>query len=132
MLGAAVVSAGLTVLSFVEINQSVHDPSFEAYRLAVGQNDVRATDVCDEAGTGKRYGLSDANFRDVRSACSTGQTFEVLQYVFLGTAVVTGGLATFLLLGGDDAHETERKPQAVTLLPSVGLRQIALHASLRF
>ena len=130
LLGAAVVSAGLTVLSFVEIDQSVHDPSFEKYRLAVGQNDVRATDVCDEASTGKRYGLSDANFREVRSACNTGQTFEVLQYVFLGTAVVTGGLATFLLLGGSD--DAEDKPQAITLVPSVGLRQVALHASLHF
>ncbi|MEY4577128.1 MAG: hypothetical protein RL701_1831 [Pseudomonadota bacterium] len=128
LLGGAAISLGLTVLSFVQIDRAEHNDNFESYRVAVGQNNTGAKDVCDEASGGKRYGLTDSSFRDVRRACSTGQTFEILQYVFLGSAVVTGGLATFLLLGSDGEQPTK----SVSLRPNFGRSSASLTATLQF
>ena len=96
LAGLAVASAAMAVVSFVQVDSASHDAQFENYRLAVGQSNSQARDVCDEASAGRQYGLSDANFKDVKSACSRGGTFEVLQFVFIGGAVVSAGVSALL------------------------------------
>lgn len=132
LLGGTAVSVGLTVLSFVQIDRAEHNRNFENYRVAVGQNSTSAKDVCDEASTGKRYGLSDTSFRDVRRSCNAGGTFEILQYVFLGSAVVTGGLATFLLLGDDSEHAQATGTKSITLRPTFTRSGMSVTARMRF
>ncbi|MET0386265.1 MAG: hypothetical protein ABW321_09925 [Polyangiales bacterium] len=132
LLGAAAVSVGLSVFSFVQIDRAEKDPSFDAYRVAVGEQNTTVQDVCDEADANKNYGLSAQAFQNARSACNKGATFEVLQYVFLGAAVLTGGLGTFLLLGGDGDQQDDSATARLRLRPSVGRNQVALVADLRF
>lgn len=97
LLGGAVLSTGLSVLSFIEVGRAERNRDFERYRLAVGARTSNVSDVCDEASAGRRYGLDEASFREVKSACSRGTTFEILQFVFIGSAVVSGGLAAYFL-----------------------------------
>ena len=70
-------------------------------------------------------------FSEVRDQCSRGQTFEVLQYVFLGTAIASGGVGAYLLLRNEDAGAAGSAPR-FALRPSAGPDGARLDASLRF
>lgn len=121
LLGGAVLSTGLSVLSFAFVARAERSRDYERYRLAVGQRSMNVRDVCDEADGGRRYGVDAATFREAKNACSRGTTFEILQFVFIGSAVVSGGLAAyFLTSAGGGARER----------PSLGNRTFSLHPSL--
>lgn len=134
LLGGAAASVGLSVLSFVQVDRAANNASFQDYRTLVGASNAQVKDVCDEANAGKRYGQSPDNFRQVKSSCSTGTTFEVLQYVFIGGALVTGGLGAFLLFGGGDSKEKAAATglRTLTLHPSIGRGGASLNARVRF
>jgi hypothetical protein len=134
LLGGAVLSAGLSVLSFVQVEKAENDPTYERYRLAVGNRSSGVSDVCDEAAAGKPYGLNSASFRDVQETCTRGMTYEILQFVFIGSAVVTGGLAAFFLStsGGDEREQATLKTGNVTLRPTLGRKGFALNARMKF
>jgi hypothetical protein len=130
LLAASVLSAGMAVASFIWVDQSEHNANFNDYRLAVGDQKPSVRDVCTEASANRNYGLAAASFRDVKSSCSMGTTFEVLQYVFIAGAVLTGGLATYLLASDDS---TERKAgTALSLHPSLARGELGMRARLAF
>lgn len=99
LLGVAAVSAGLTAFSWMQIDAANQD--LVAYRNAVWQVSPRLDDVCAEAHADRSYGFDPAMLREVRETCGRGQTFEVLQYVFLGAALVSAGVGTYFLLDDD-------------------------------
>ena len=134
LLGGAAASVGMSVLSFVQVDRAASNTSFQEYRGLVGANNATAKDVCDEANAGKRYNQRPEFINQVKSSCSLGSTFEVLQYVFIGSALVTGGLATFLLLGGGDSKERAQATglNHITLHPSIGKGGASLSARMRF
>jgi len=134
LLGGAAASVGLSVLSFVQVDRAANNASFQDYRTLVGASNSQVKDVCDEASAGKRYGQSADNFRQVKSSCSTGTTFEVLQYVFIGGALVTGGLGAFLLFGGgsDKDKAAATGLRTLTLHPSIGRGGASINARMRF
>ena len=117
LLGGAVLSTGLSVLSFYEVGRAERNRDYERYRLAVGQRNMSIKDVCDEAEAGRRYGLDAASFREAKNACNRGVTFEILQFVFIGSAVVSGGLAAYFLTSGTGKRER----------PSLGTKDFSLH-----
>jgi hypothetical protein len=120
LLGGAAASVGLSVLSFVQVERAGSNSSFQEYRSLVGMANDKIKDVCDEASANRAYGLAASRFREVKSSCSTGGTFEILQYVFIGSALVTGGLATFFLFGGDDSRgSTKNTAGKLTLHPAI-------------
>ena len=61
-----------------------------------------------------------------RSLCDEADTLEVLQYVFLGSAIAFGGLGTYLLVTDPKRH------QSVSLRPSFRHGQAMLRASVQF
>lgn len=134
LLGGAAASVGMSVLSFVQVDRAASNTSFQEYRGLVGANNATAKDVCDEANAGKKYNQRPEFINQVKSSCSIGSTFEVLQYVFIGSALVTGGLATFLLLGGGDSKERAQATglDHITLHPSIGRGGASLSARMRF
>jgi hypothetical protein len=129
LLGGAVLSTGLSVFSFVEIDRAQSNDTFERYRRSVGQLRPSVRDVCDEAAGGQSYGLGSADFAKVKSSCTTGRTFEVLQYVFIGSAVISSGLSAFLLFGPQQVKVGDSQ---VTLRPNVGKHGGSLDARFRF
>lgn len=132
LIGGAAASVGMSVFSFVQVDHAQHNGNYESYRMAVGQTNANVKDVCDEASAGKRYGLGPDGFKDVKHSCSSGQTFEVLQYVFIGSAILTGGLATYLLVGGKSDTQTDRASARLSLHPAIGKSGASLTARLRF
>ncbi len=133
LLGVAVVSAGMSVLSFVQIDRAGGNQTFTDYRVAVGDQNPGADDVCAEAEKGRRYGLTAKDLATVKDQCSAGETFGVLQYVFLGTALVAGGASAFLFLSDDGPSErASAGPSKLALRPRMGVRDASLSATLRF
>ncbi|HKU39235.1 MAG TPA: hypothetical protein VJR89_13835 [Polyangiales bacterium] len=122
LLGGAALSVGLSVLAFVQIDRAQTNESLDLYRRAVGKMDPNVEDACDEAEQNKQHGLNSERFAEVKDQCSTGRTFEVLQFVFLGAAAVSGGLSAYFLLSDDGR---EQRPRA--RLDNLPLRPIIRH-----
>jgi TolB-like protein len=97
-------------------------------------------DACDLALRGENAGgaLSAGQLADFQSRCRSGRTFQTLQWVFLGAAVLTAGLGAYVLiseLGHDDGAraQAKRKPTPrLTFDPLFDRRSVALQATLRF
>jgi hypothetical protein len=133
LLGGAVLSTGAAVFSFFEVNRAEKNRDFERYRLAVGARTTNVSDVCDEASAGRRYGLDGASFREAKSACSRGTTFEILQFVFIGSAVVSGGLAAYFLTTGGGAKERAQVGnETVSVHPTLARKGFGLGARMKF
>jgi hypothetical protein len=132
LLGGAVLSTGLSVLSFVEIDRAQSNDTFDRYRRAVGQMRPNARDVCDEAAAGQSYGLDTRSLERVQKSCGVGRTFEVLQFVFIGGAVISSGLSAYLLLGSDSSERPLLGSGNFSLHPSVQRRGVTLGARLKF
>ena len=131
LLGGAVLSAGLSVLSFVQIDRAETNDTFERYRRAVGQLRPSVRDVCDEAAAGQRYGFDARTLARVQSSCGTGRTFEVLQFLFIGGAVLSSGLSAYLLLGTEPERPILGKGN-FSLHPTVQRNGAALGARFKF
>jgi hypothetical protein len=134
LLGAAAVSAGLSVFSFVQIQNAQDDEGFNNYRRAVGNMQPDVQDVCDEVDRGNRYRVSAADFARSEISCNRGHTYQLLQFVFLGSALITGGLGAYLLLGGQSERvQPDAKPErALQLQPRFSRNSAELSAQWRF
>jgi hypothetical protein len=96
LLGVAAVSLGVWIYSMVRLDQLSSDANYERFRRDVGAMNPTATSVCDSA-----YFNATLDPRGVgNSTCSEGATMEILQYVFLGLAVVSAGAGTALVVVG--------------------------------
>jgi hypothetical protein len=133
LLGGAALSVGLSVFAFVEIDRAKNNETYDSYRRAVGKNDPTVKDVCDEAASDRRHGFDAKSFGEVKSECSTGRTFEVLQFVFLGAAAVTGGLSAYLLLTDSPERKSSALLDALPIHPVMrGRNGAELRARIRF
>jgi hypothetical protein len=134
LLGGAALSVGLSVFAFVEIDRAEKSQPLIEYRKAVGRADPAIEDVCDEAKGNNRYGLDARSFEEVKSECGAGRTYEVLQFIFLGAAAVSGGLSAYMFLS--DGEATEKTPRALLdhfpIRPIVRLNSAEVRAKLRF
>ena len=140
---ASLVGLGVSLAVIEGVN---NDPLYGRYRDAVAKGNAEVIrdnmpedvvkDVCDAARHDARYTLTAKETSQVASKCSTADTFEVLQWVFLGTSVVAGGVGTYLVLSADGAHHEDstgiRHRPAFALRPSFGPRSARLDATLRF
>jgi hypothetical protein len=127
LLGVAAVSVGLVAFSWNEIDAARSDADFHAYRKAIGQSSQGdVDDVCAEADAGETYGLGE-RLKEVRSACARGVTFEILQWVFVGSALVSGGLGIYLLLDADGEPDSAR----ASLVPVLGKDQAGLQLRMK-
>jgi hypothetical protein len=147
MIGVSAASLAGFGVSLAVIEGVNNDALYTRYRDAVAAGNERVIamnkpedvvkDVCYSANQGFNYGLSKSQTKQVADKCSTADTFEVLQWVFLSTAIVTGGVGTYLVLSADhgshDEHAGARKKStSFALRPAFGPRSAALNASLRF
>lgn len=134
LLGGAALSVGLSVLSFVHVERADEDDDLQRYRKLVGQRANEVRDVCDEASLGRRYGLETSGFSRVQSTCDTGSTFEALQFVFIGTAVVSGGLGAYFLATGSAAERQQPAigSRTIRVGPSLARRSIGVGARIKF
>ncbi len=134
--GASLVG---TIVSWAWIDSIENDARFTDYRIRVGYKDPTVQDVCVEADQGASYTSPDDttainDFDDVQSMCNRADVLEVLQWVFLGSAVVAGGVGAYILIT-DSGSESERAgsvPSEFVLQPRISPKASTVTATLRF
>jgi hypothetical protein len=148
-LGAASMVGAAT--SWIIIEGVNNNQTFQMYSDTVNTNNERlqregmdeliVDDLCVSAKDGRRYGppevdtepFNDAELRTVADKCETAGTFEMLQWVFLSTAVVTSGVGLYIVLSSDsDSDEEAARAPTLSLQPSFSPRAASLNATLRF
>jgi hypothetical protein len=132
-----------TVVSWAWISSIDNDETFQDYRTRVGggyegiPGNPEISDVCVEAENGKSYGQDPADFEDVQSMCGTADVLEVLQYVFLSTAIVSGGIGAYILIdeaGSDPDDESAggEAPVLMSVRPVFNRSSSSVTATVRF
>jgi len=132
LVGVAIASAGGAVFSWVQIEEASNNADFEEYREAVGQDSPTTEDVCTLADDNRVPSGFSGKLSTVKDQCSVGATFEVLQYVFLGTALAAGGIGAYVLLSSDDDEGVAGSGSTLALQPRVGRDSASVTATLRF
>lgn len=132
-VGAASAIAWGTSLYMIEFQYN-RDKTYQDYRDRYGN---RTLDACDAALAGDNAGgtLDASALADFQSRCRTGRTFQTLQWVFLGAAVVTSGIGAFVLIsesGKSDKAQARLKAPRLAIDPLIDRRSLALQATLRF
>jgi hypothetical protein len=131
-VGAASAIAWGASMYLIEFEYN-RDARYQAYVNSYGN---RSLDTCDEALNGNPGRLQPSEFSEFQGQCRTARTFQALQWVFLGAAVVAAGAGTYVLLNESNSPETaqarnKQKPR-LAFTPTVDRRSIALQATLRF
>jgi hypothetical protein len=141
--------------SFIIIEGVQNDTLFVQYRDTVDQWNKEValpmmmdpvTDLCIPANQGETYrpagaptsgpmkvGFSEDEVEEVADMCQTAETFELLQWVFLSTGVVTSGVGLYIVLSSDgDSNEHASEQPTLSLRPSISPKAASLTATLRF
>lgn len=152
LVGVGAASAVGTVLSWTQIVRINNDDRLERFSAVVakynqdelararneGEEPTLYDDFCEPAKQGLPFDGefmdNDAKFQEVQGLCNDADTWEALQYVFLGTAVVAGGAGIVLLLtagdGGEESAASE--PRRFALTPQLNPDRAGLTATFRF
>jgi hypothetical protein len=135
--------ASMYMIEFQYNRDTTYQRYKEGYRYTM-------EDACDVALRGDRGELMAGEFEDFRSMCRSGRTFQTLQWVFLGAAIVSSGLGVYVLVseqGQSDgaqaahahhayhayqAHQAKPTAPRLTFDPRVDRHAVALQATLRF
>jgi hypothetical protein len=135
LLGVGVASLAGWGVSMYMVGQTNKDDTFVAYKNAFPET---ADDVCDLADSNDtaRGQITGAQLSEVKSLCSRGRTFNLLQWVFLGAGVLTTSVGTFILVSESGGSEEQMQAKAarpvLTLSPQFGQRSFELQTTLRF
>lgn len=141
--GVGVVGLAGTVVSWLIIDGIEKDEAYSGYSNALAQAGKRNPeeahpDLCVAAKSNVVVdGVQPGQPAEVANLCSRGDTFELLQYVFIGVAgvgVATG--ITLLIIDGSMTGGTDiaqRTPSlALSVRPILGQQRAGLSATLRF
>lgn len=139
LLGTAGMGLIGTVVSWVVIDSVNEDPLFVEYsgevHAANRNSAVKVTDVCQHADDGNLVNPRTINadeLIEVQNMCATGATFEILQWVFLSTAIIAGGLGTYLLIADPGGSTAAGGQPLLAIQPSLGKDHGGVTATLRF
>jgi hypothetical protein len=141
LLGVGAASVGGMILSWAIIKDVDEDEVFTEYRTRAGEiNGTAVNDVCTQAKNGISYAQEGDNadeiIRQVTDMCDRASLFETLQYVFLGTAVVSTALGTFVLIreAGRPEKSSDSGAAKVTLAlwPTFSANTGRIYAKLTF
>jgi len=130
-VGAASAIAWGTSMYMIEFKYN-RDPSYQTFRDSYRNQSV---DACDEALKGNPGGLDAQQLSQFQGQCNTARTFQTLQWVFLGAAVVAAGAGTYVLVnesGDAEVAQARSKRSQFAFTPLVDRRSIAVQATLRF
>ncbi len=137
--GVSAAMFGMMAYSMVRINSINNDPTLTAYRNSAPST---VTNVCTEAQAGMTFNSTTTpeDLATVQSLCKQGNTYQVLQWVFLGAGVASAGLGTYIFLShsSDDGaskkgtHPPSADATTLQLQPRLGYGHLGFDALLRF
>jgi hypothetical protein len=128
LAGAGLAVVGM-IVSWAELLTLSNDSAYNQYRMDLGTMYGQMGDVACVDSNINRLG-SGPTAAHIHDVCNQGNTFEILQYVFLGVAVAAGATGIVLLVM-DSAGSHEDQP-AVSLIPSFGPTHGSLDLRVRF
>jgi hypothetical protein len=132
-VGAASAIAWGGSMYVLEFNYN-RNSTYQAYKNAYYTS--KDVDACDEALSGMRPAqLTPANLNDFQGRCRSARTFQTLQWVFLGAAVVASGVGAFVLISESSSSSEQARAAAAprfALEPLIERRSASLQATLRF
>jgi hypothetical protein len=123
--------ASMYILEF----QYNRDPTYQSYKNAYYNQANKQIDACDEALAGHSATLSKGDLSTFQSQCRTARTFQTLQWVFLGAAVVASGVGAYVLIsesGSKSDQQARARAPRLALQPMFDRKQLAVQATLRF
>jgi len=134
LIGVGVASLAGWGVSMYMVGETNDDPTFVAYKDAFPET---ADDVCDlaDGNDNARGQISAMQLSEVKSLCSRGRTFNLLQWVFLGAGVLSAGVGTFVLVsesGSEEQTQAKVERPVLTLSPQFGQRSFELQTTLKF
>lgn len=142
LIGVGVASFAGWGVSMYMVNDTNNNEAFVAYKNAFPQpqEDVCALAEQNDTSSGR---VTSEQLAEVKEQCTTGQTFNVLQWVFLGAGIVSSSVGAIILAtddGGEpdqaarlDLHRPARaRGPSLTIAPQVGLDRLAVQSTLRF
>lgn len=142
LVGVGVASFAGWGVSMYMVNDTNNNETFVAYKRAFQQpqDDVCALAENNNTSNGR---VTSEQLSEVKEQCSTGQTFNVLQWVFLGAGIVSSSVGVYILAtddGGEPDQATAlgtRRPArargpSLTIQPQVGRQTLAVQTTLRF
>ena len=117
-----------TVVSWAQLLSLSNDTAYNNYRMTLGMNGLTGDVACQDASIAMLG--SGPMAQHIHDVCGQGNTYEILQYVFLGVAVAAGATGIVLLvLDGMNSHSDAG---AVTLVPSFGPNSGSMQLRVRF
>lgn len=126
-LAGAGVMAALTFWSWAKINSLSDDSDYDRYRNIVPAN----LNACTQARSGAAFGAAmDSTIQGAVDVCDQADVLEILQWVFLASAVAAGGVGTWLLLTHDSDDGAE--DMALRIDSSFDRSSANISATLRF
>lgn len=130
LTGVGAAMAGATVYSWVRLSAIDNDKSLRDWRESVPEGH----DACTEA---KAVDPRTAQASHVVSLCNEADTLEVLQYVFLGSALAAGSAGAIVLLtddhdGAAPSSDPNHDNARLILEPHIGLSSASVTATLNF
>jgi len=132
LIGVGAASLAGWGVSMYVVGQTNEDPKFVNYKRSFAQSNDDVCALADNNNTASGR-VSQADLSDVKSLCSTGRAFNLLQWVFLGAGVLSASIGTVILVTDDGSPEHAKLPRpSLTFQPQVGRRSLALQTTLRF
>lgn len=126
--GAGLAVVGM-IVSWAELLSLSNDDAYTRHREMLGAMGMSGDIACQESSLAYLgSGPMSAHIRDV---CGQGNTFEILQYVFLGVAVAAGATGIVLLVL-DSSGGSHEDASTVSLLPSFGPTHGSMDLRVRF
>lgn len=128
LAGAGVGIVGM-IVSWAELLSLSNDTAYNDYRMTLGSAYGLSGDVACQDSSIATLGTGPMSAH-VRDVCSQGNTFEILQYVFLGVAVAAGATGIILLVMDSSGNHDEAT--TVSLMPHFGPNSGSMDLRVRF
>ena len=138
LVGMSGVFVAGTIVSWVWIDSIERDPKFTDYRRRVGETNPTVKNVCAEADQGFAYAppgtTAHDDFKDVSSMCNRADVLEVLQWIFVGSAIAAGGIGAGILISdsGPQRKQAKATAPAFVLEPRISPSASSVTATFRF
>jgi len=127
LAGAGLGIVGM-IVSWAELLSLSNDPAYTQHRMELGARGLMGDVACQDSSLA--YLGTGPPAQHIHDVCSQGNTFEILQYVFLGVAVAAGTTGIVLLVMDSSGNQGEQ--QTVSLVPSFGPNGGSMQLNVRF
>lgn len=127
--GAGLAVVGM-IVSWAELLSLSNDQAYTTHRETLGAMGMSGDIACQESSIA--YLGSGPMAAHIRDVCSQGNTFEILQYVFLGVAAAAGATGIVLLVLDSSGGSSSEQASSVQLLPSFGPTHGSMDLRVRF